>query len=177
MNATTITTGKIRLSYCHLFTPDKAPGSDTEKYSVSVIIPKEDKATIDRINQAVEEAKKLGSASKWGGKIPPRLHMPLRDGDLDRPEDPAYANSFFFNCSSRNQPAVVDLAIQPIINPSEVYSGCYGRVNVSFYPYDSNGNRGVAAGLNSVQKVADGEPLGGTAPSVMEAFGDEDLLD
>lgn len=179
MNATTITTGKIRLSYCHLFTPAKAPGSDTEKYSVSVIIPKSDKATINKINAAVEEAKKQGASSKWGGKVPSRLHTPLRDGDEDRPDDPAYADSYFFNCSSKNRPAVVDRDIQDILDPSQVYSGCYGRVNVNFYAFDTNGNRGIAVGLNSVQKIADGEPLGGAAPSANEAFKEDldDLLD
>lgn len=177
MNATTITTGKVRLSYCHLFTPVKAPGSDQEKYSVSVIIPKDDKETLLKIDKAVNEAKKAGQSSKWGGKIPAKLHAPLRDGDEDRPDDPAYADSYFFNCSSKNQPAVVDRGLQEIINPSEVYSGCYGRVNVNFFAYDTNGNRGIAVGLNSVQKLEDGEALGGAAPSVTEAFGDEDMLD
>lgn len=177
MNATTITTGKVRLSYCHFFTPVTAPGSDQAKYSVSVIIPKSDKETLAKIEGAINEAKKLGQSSKWGGKIPAKLHLPLRDGDEDRPDDPAYADSYFFNCSSKNQPAVVDRALQAIINPSEVYSGCYGRVNVNFYAYDTNGNRGVAVGLNSVQKLEDGEALGGAAPSVAEAFGDEDMLD
>lgn len=178
MNATTITTGKVRLSYCHLFTPAKALGSDAEKYSVSVIIPKTDKTTLNKVNAAIEEAKKTGATSKWGGKIPAKLHTPLRDGDEDRPDDPAYANSYFFNCSSKNKPAVVDTSLEEIINPAEVYSGCYGRVNVNFFPFDTNGNRGIAVGLNSVQKLADGEALGGSAPSVKEAFGDDDdLLD
>lgn len=179
MNATTITTGKIRLSYCHLFAPVKAPGSDTEKYSVSVLIPKTDKATIATINNAIEEAKKQGATKKWGGKIPAKLHTPLRDGDEERPDDDAYAGCYFFNCSSIKAPAVVDRNLQAIINPTELYSGCYARVNVNLFPYDSNGNRGVAVGLNSVQKLEDGEALGGAAPSVQEAFGsadDEDLL-
>ena len=176
MNATTITTGKVRLSFCHLFTPAKAPGSDKEKYSLSVIIPKTDKATINAINAAVEEAKKVGTTSKWGGKVPTKLHTPLRDGDEDRPDDPAYKNSYFFNCSSEKRPTVYDAALQEILDPTEVYSGCYGRVNVNFFPYDRNGNRGIAAGQNMVQKKSDGEPLGGGFVSAQEAFGDDDDL-
>lgn len=177
MNATTITTGKVRFSYCHFFTPVAAQGSDQAKYSVSVIIPKSDEETLKRIKTAIEEAKKAGQTSKWEGKIPAKLHTPLKDGDEEKPDDPAYANSYYFNCSSKNQPAVVDRALQPIIDPTEVYSGCYGRVNVNFYAYNFNGVKGVAAGLNSVQKLEDGQPLGGTAPSVAEAFGEDDMLD
>lgn len=178
MNETTVTTGKVRLSYAQLFTPKAAPGSTKEKYSVSVIIPKSDKKTIAKIEAAVNKAKELGKSSKWGGKIPANVKTPLRDGDIDRPEDPAYAGTFFFNCSSERKPGIVDAALNPILDPTEVYSGCYGRVNVNFYAYDSNGNRGVAAGLNHVQKIEDGEPLGGGV-SVATAFGefDEDLLD
>jgi len=175
MNDTTITTGKVRLSYAHLFTPTTAPGSDKAKYSVSIIIDKNDKATLDKINAAIEKAKQVGVVSKWGGKLPKNLKLPLRDGDTDR-DDTAYANSFFFNCSSERQPAVVDRGLNAILDPNEVYSGCYARVNVNFYPYDSNGNRGVAVGLNSVQKVSDGEMLGSGAPKVEDAF-KEDLED
>lgn len=177
MNANTITTGKVRLSYVHLATPVKAPGSDTEKYSVSIIVPKSDRATVNTINAAIEEAKKNGAASKWGGKVPPRLRTPLRDGDEDRPDDAAYADSYFFNCSSLKRPRVFDMNLQEILDSSEVYSGCYGRVNVTFYPYDVNGNRGIGVALNLVQKVADGDTLGGGAPSAAEAFGESDLLD
>lgn len=179
MNETTITTGKVRLSYAHLFTPTTAPGSDVAKYSVSVIIDKNDKATIDKLNAAIEKAKQVGIATKWGGKLPKNLHLPLRDGDAER-DDAAYENAFFFNCSSTRQPSVVDRSLNLILDPSEVYSGCYARVNVNLYPYDSNGNRGIAVGLNSVQKVADGEMLGGGAPKVEDAFADDfddDLLD
>lgn len=177
MNVNTITTGKVRLSYCHLFTPVAAPGQTTEKYSVSVIIPKTDVATINKINAAIEEGKKLGATSKWGGKIPAKLKTPLRDGDEEKPDDAAYANSYFFNCSSVKRPNVVDLELNEILDQTAVYSGCYGRVNVNFYPYDTNGNRGIAVGLNSVQKIADGEALGGSAPSLKEAFGADDFLD
>lgn len=116
--------------------------------------------------------------SKWGGKIPPNLKLPLRDGDIDRPEDEAYANSFFLNANSRQAPQVVDRHVQPILDQNEVYSGCYGAISVTFYGYNSNGNRGIAAGLGNIQKLRDGEPLGGrtNAADDFESADDDDFL-
>lgn len=148
-----------RFSYLHCWEPDSVNGGDP-KYSVSAIIPKSDTKTINAIKAAVEQAKK-DSVSKWGGKIPANLKLPLRDGDLDRPDDEAYANSYFFNANSRQAPQVVDARVQPILDQSEVYSGCYGKISVTFYGYNSNGNRGIAAGLGNIQKLRDGESLGG----------------
>lgn len=148
-----------RLSYANVWEPQSINGSEP-KYSVSVIIPKSDKATIQKIQQAVGQAKQE-AISKFGGKIPANLKLPLRDGDIDRPDDEAYANSYFINCNSKQKPQVVDQQVQPILDQTEVYSGCYGRVSVTFYGFNSNGNRGVAAGLGNIQKLKDGEPLGG----------------
>lgn len=147
-----------RFSYAHIFEPDSINGSEP-KYSVSCIIDKNDTETIAKIKKAVETAKEDGKG-KWGGKIPANLKLPLRDGDIDRPDDEAYAGSYFLNANSRQAPQVVDNRVQPILDQSEVYSGCYGRVSVTFYAYNSNGNKGVAAGLGNVQKLRDGEPLG-----------------
>lgn len=147
-----------RFSYAHIFEPESINGSEP-KYSVSCIIDKNDTETIAKIKKAVETAKEEGKG-KWGGKIPANLKLPLRDGDIDRPDDEAYAGSYFLNANSRQAPQVVDNRVQPIIDQSEVYSGCYGRVSVTFYAYNSNGNKGVAAGLGNVQKLRDGEPLG-----------------
>lgn len=147
-----------RFSYAHIFEPDSINGSEP-KYSVSCIIDKNDTETIAKIKKAVETAKEEGKG-KWGGKIPANLKLPLRDGDIDRPDDEAYAGSYFLNANSRQAPQVVDNRVQPILDQSGVYSGCYGRVSVTFYAYNSNGNKGVAAGLGNVQKLRDGEPLG-----------------
>lgn len=147
-----------RFSYAHIFEPDSINGSEP-KYSVSCIIDKNDTETIAKIKKAVETAKEEGKG-KWGGKVPANLKLPLRDGDIDRPDDEAYAGSYFLNANSRQAPQVVDNRVQPILDQSEVYSGCYGRVSVTFYAYNSNGNKGVAAGLGNVQKLRDGEPLG-----------------
>lgn len=148
-----------RFSYLYCWEPNAVNGSDP-KYSVSAIIPKTDTETIEKIKKAIEQAKQ-DAVSKWGGKVPGNLKLPLRDGDIDRPDDEAYADSYFFNANSRQAPQVVDKNVQQVLDQSEVYSGCYGRISVNFYGYNSNGNRGIAAGLGNIQKLRDGEPLGG----------------
>ena len=165
-----------RFSYLNCWEPNSVNGSEP-KYSVSAIIPKSDKKTIAAINAAIEQAKKE-SISKWGGKVPANLKLPLRDGDIDRPDDEAYKDAVFFNANSRQAPQVVDAHVQPILDQSEVYSGCYGKISVTFYGYNSNGNRGIAAGLGNIQKLKDGESLGGrsTAAEDFETEEDEDFL-
>lgn len=156
---TKVMTGKVRLSYAHLFEPHAIEGNEP-KYSVSVIIPKTDTETLKAIKEAVNEAKEQGK-SKWNGKVPPNLKTPLRDGDSERPDDEAYVNSYFLNASSKNKPGVVDQNVQAVIDATEIYSGCYARLTLNFYPFSASGNKGVAAGLGNVQKLEDGEPLGG----------------
>lgn len=165
-----------RFSYLHCWEPDSVNGGDP-KYSVSAIVPKSDTKTINAIKAAIEQAKK-DSVSKWGGKVPANLKLPLRDGDVDRPDDEAYAGCYFFNANSRQAPQVVDSKVQPILDQSEVYSGCYGKISVTFYGYNSNGNRGIAAGLGNIQKLKDGESLGGrtSAADDFQTEDDEDFL-
>lgn len=156
---TKVTTGKVRLSYAHLFEPHAIEGNEP-KYSVSVIIPKTDKETLTAIKEAVAQAKEDGKA-KWGGKVPANLKTPLHDGDVDREDDEAYAGCYFLNANSKNKPGVVDQNVQPIMDATEVYSGCYARLTLNFYAFAASGNKGIAAGLGNVQKLEDGEPLGG----------------
>ena len=165
-----------RFSYLHCWEPDSVNGGDP-KYSVSAIIPESDTKTVNAIKAAIEQAKK-DSVSKWGGKVPANLKLPLRDGDIDRPDDEAYAGCYFFNANSRQAPQVVDSKVQPILDQSEVYSGCYGKISVTFYGYNSNGNRGIAAGLGNIQKLKDGESLGGrtSAADDFQTEDDEDFL-
>lgn len=166
-----------RLSYAHIWEPDSINGSDP-KYSVSLIIDKKDTELIKRIRAAIELAKEEGKG-KWGGKIPANLKLPLRDGDIDRPEDEAYAGSYFVNANSKQAPQIVDRQVQPILDQSEVYSGCYARVSVTFFAYNSNGNKGIGAGLGNVQKIRDGESLGSrvNAQDEFEAVeGEDDFL-
>lgn len=148
-----------RFSYLHCWEPVGMDGNDP-KYSVSAIIPKGDVTTINKIKAAIEQVKKE-SVSVWGGKVPNNLKLPLRDGDTDRPDDEAYAGCYFFNANSKQKPQVVDNKVEPILDQSEVYSGCYGNISVNFYAYSTNGNKGIAAGLGNIQKISDGESLGG----------------
>lgn len=175
-NKTKVITGKVRFSYCNVWEPKSIEGS-TPKYSVSLIIPKSDTKTIADIKAAIEQAKKEG-ISKFGGKIPANLKYPLRDGDIDRPDDEAYANSYFVNANSTTRPGIVDKDVNPIFDQSEVYSGCYGRASIVFYAFNQNGNKGIACGLQNIQKLADGEPLGGKArpEDDFDTYDDDDFL-
>ena len=156
-----IVTGKVRFSYAHVFTPQASQEGGTPKYSVSIIIPKSDKETVEKINKAIEQAKEENKAV-WGGTVPKGLKGGLRDGDEEK-DDPAYANSYFINANSSQKPGVVDADLNAIIDASEFYSGCFGRASISFFAYNSNGSKGVGCGLNNVQKLEDGEKLGGAS--------------
>lgn len=164
-NETKVITGKVRLSYANIFEPKSINGSDP-KYSVSLIIPKSDKQQIAVIQEAIENAKERDK-SKWNGKVPANLKMPLRDGDEERPEDETYANSYFLNANSSKAPAVVGLEKDKAtgkaipLGEDEVYSGCYARASVNFYGFNAAGNKGIACGLANIQKIDDGERLGG----------------
>ena len=177
MNSTKVVTGVVRLSYANVWEPASINGSNP-KYSVSLIIPKSDTKTLDAINAAVDAAIKEGAA-KFGGKIPNKaaLKLPLRDGDTERDDD-NYAGCYFINANSKTAPQIVDKRVRPILDRSEVYSGVYAIVSLSFYAFNTNGNRGVACGLGNIQKVRDGEPLGGrtNAASEFETLDDEDFL-
>ena len=166
-----VITGKVRASFVHVFEPQSINGSEP-KYSCSLIIPKNDTVTIGKIREAIDQAKQEG-VSKWGGKIPANLKLPLRDGDIDRPDDPAYANSYFINATSQAQPGVVDRKRVKITDPLAIYSGCYIRAAINFYPFNTNGNRGIAVGLSNIQFWEDGEPLNGRT----KAEDDFDSLD
>jgi hypothetical protein len=157
---TKVVIGKVRLSYVNVFEARSIGDDERAKYSVSIIVDKEDKKSIAKIEAAVEAAKQEGKGL-WGGKIPKNIKLPLRDGDTDREDDEAYAGKLFFNASSNYKPEVIDRYKQPISDPDELYSGCYAYVSINFYPYDYNGSKGVAAGLNNIMKVAEGERLSG----------------
>lgn len=165
-----------RFSYAHVFEPTSVGDSGDKKYSVSCIIPKSDKKTIDLVKKALKAAYDEGVASKFGGRKPANCKQPLRDGDTDRSDDENYRNSMFLNASCKTRPGVVDINRQPITEQDEFYSGCYGYVSINFYPFNSKGNMGVAAGLNNVMKTKDGEPLGGrsTAENDFEGVDTDD---
>jgi len=158
--ATKVITGEVRFSYLHVFEPSAVGEGQDKKYSVSLIISKSDKKTLAAINKAIEASKEAGKA-KFGGKVPAVLKTPLRDGDLERPEDEAYADSYFLNANCSAKPGVVDKNLKPIMDQEELYSGCYGRASISFYAFNTSGNKGIACGLNNLMKTKDGESLGG----------------
>jgi hypothetical protein len=172
-----ITGTNTRLSYFHGWEPVSINGG-AEKYSVSVLIPKSDTETVNAINNAIDAAIEEGIA-KFSGKKPNKatIKLPLRDGDVER-DDEAYKGHWFINANSTTAPQIVDRTVKPILDKSEVYSGCYGRVSLNFYAFNSNGNKGVAAGLGNIQKIRDGEPLGGrtNAADDFTTLDDEDFL-
>lgn len=170
MNPTRVVTGEVRLSYANIFEAKSIQGGKP-KYSVSLIIPKSDTETLATIERAIDAAIDAG-IGKFGGKRPNKaaLKLPLRDGDIER-DDEAYANAMFVNANSTTPPQVVGTDLQPILDVSEVYSGCYARVSVSFYAFNTNGNKGIACGLGNIQKLRDGEPLGGNRISAEDDFG------
>ncbi len=169
-----ITTGKVRASYVHLFQPRTPDSGGEPKYSVTLLIPKTDTATINSIYVEMERAKQEGAQKAFNGNIPPQCRTPLYDGDGYRPSGEAFGEEcrgcMVITASAKQQPVIVGLDMQNIINPADVYSGCYIRANINFFAYNSNGNKGVGCGLNAVQKIGDGDPLGGRV-SVEEAFG------
>ena len=167
---TRIVTGKVRLSYANIWEPKSIQGG-APRFSVSLIIPKSDQATLTAINRAIDAAIEAGIA-KFGGKKPNKgaLKLPLRDGDVEK-DYPAYAGAMFLNANSKPPPQIVDENVAPILDRAEVYSGCYGRVSLSFYAFNTNGNKGIACGLGNIQKTRDGEPLGGGHVSAADDFG------
>ncbi len=164
-----------RISLANIWEPRSINGSE-EKYSVSCLIPKKDEKTIVCINKAVDAAKAAGKEKKWNGKTPPNLKMPLRDGDIERPDDENYAGHYFLNATSKDAPQIVDRRVQPITDPMECGSGDYCNVSVNFYPFNANGNRGIAAGLGNIQLVKHGDRLAGkaSAASDFDALEDDD---
>lgn len=174
INPTKVVTGVVRLSYANVWEPKSINGG-AEKYSVSLIIPKSDAKTLTAIQKVIDAAIEEGRG-KFGGKIPNKsaLKLPMRDGDIDRPDDEAYANCYFVNANSTTAPEIVDKSLNPILNRSEVYSGVYARVSINFYAFNSNGNRGIACGLGNIQKVSDGEPLGGKTSAADDFASDYD---
>ena len=178
-----VITGKdTRWSYANVWEAKSINGG-TPKFSVSLIVPKSDKVTVEKIKAAIQAAYEEGQAKLKGNgrSVPPltAIKTPLRDGDTERPDEPAYANSYFINANSATAPGIVDADCNPILSRSEVYSGVYGRASISFYAFNSNGNKGIACGLNNLQKIRDGEPLGGKASAASDFATDDadDFLD
>lgn len=172
-NPTKVVIGKVRFSYAQVFEPKAMEEGGKAKYSVSILIPKKDKVTVAKVQKAIAAAAEAGLSSKFMGKMPKEFDT-LKDGD-DK-EDEVYAGHFYLSAKSDNKPQVVDADLNHIIDADEFYSGCYGRASVNFYAYNFNGKKGIACGLNNLQKLEDGEPLGGGRSSAESDFGDDELM-
>lgn len=171
---TSVRLGEVRFSYTAVFQPKKNDDGTPSKYGVCIIIPKEDTETVNLVKEAIDAAKQRGKMEKWGGKIPANVKSCLRDGDIDREDDEAFAGCYFLNASSRNKPGVKmleDGVVSDALDEEDFYSGCYGAVTLDFFPYESSGNKGVGAGLNNVIKTRDGDRLSGGRSA------DEDFAD
>ena len=181
-NVTTkVKIGEVRFSYVHIFTPEAVAEGSDKKYSVSLIIPKSNKKLVAEIKTAIDAAIEAGVAQKFGGKRPLNLRSPLRDGDLEKADDDAYAGAYFINATSKTKPGVVKRVkingqnkLVEVVDEQDIYSGCYGIVSINFFPYNNAGNKGIGAGLNNVLKTNDGDYLGGRS-SAQTDFGGVNL--
>lgn len=178
MDSTKVVTGKVRFCYEHVFEPTAVNEGDTPKYSVCILIPKTDKVTLDKINKAIAAAKEAGKSkiADKNGRIPSTIKTPLRDGDDERADQPEYAGMYFINANSSRKPAIVDKDLNPIMNRDEFYSGCFGRASLNFYAFNVQ-SKGIACGLNNIQKLADGEPLAGGSSAAEDFGGDNEWND
>lgn len=175
MNNNTITIGEVRLSYVNVFEPQARPGSTDAKYGVTVLIPKSNTAAKAALDAAIAAAIEAGVGKCWNGVRPPQPAICVHDGDGPRPSDgqpfgEECRGMWVFTASSKQAPFIVDANVQPIIDKREIYSGVYGRVNVTFFAYNNSGKKGIGCGLNGVQKLRDGEPLSARV-TADEAFG------
>lgn len=177
LNSTKVVTGKVRFCYANVFEPTAMNDGDTPKYNVCILIPKSDTKTIDKIKKAIEAAKQAGKAklADKSGKIPSIIKLPLRDGDEERSDDEAFEGMYFINANSTRRPSLVDKELNPIMDKEEFYSGCYGRASINFYAFNVQ-SKGIAAGLNNLQKLEDGERLAGGS-SAEEDFGGDNAWD
>jgi len=165
-NKVKVVTGKVRFSYANVFVPKASMEGGTPKYSVSILIPKSDKEGVAKLQKAFEDCK-TSNAAFFGGSVPKMLKGGLRDGDVEK-EDEAYAGHYFINANSAQKPDIVDANREALFDQNDFYSGCYGRASVTFYPYNAQGSKGIACGLNNLQKLEDGEKLGGSSSAAAD---------
>ena len=167
-----------RLSYANIWEARQSMEGDKMQYSCCLLIPKSDTATVQRIQAMMAKIEAEAVGTKWGGKKPANLKQPLRDGDAERADEaPEYEGMYFLNCNSTQKPGIVDKDLNEILDPDEVYSGCWGRASINFFPFNTNGNKGVGVGLNNIQKLKDDDRLGAARASAESDFGGDDFED
>ena len=173
---TKVVTGKVRFCYCNVFEPTAMVEGQEKKYNIAILIDKSDTATLKKIQAGIDAAIEVGidKLKDKSGKVPAGLKTPLRDGDEDRSDDSAFEGKMFVNANSTRKPEIVNETLDPIMSKDEFYAGCYGRASISFYAYNTAGSKGIACGLNNLQKLEDGERLAGGS-SASDDFGDDDL--
>ena len=178
--STKVVTGKVRFSFVNIFEPRASQDGGDPKYSVTLLIPKSDKATMGKIKEAMEEARQNFCAKNGSSALPAKPSNTLHDGDGQKDNGDEYGpeckGHYVMTVSSKDRPVIVDAARNEILDRTEVYSGCYGRAAINFYGYNSHGKKGISAGLLSVQKLSDGEPFGtrGSADDFDDDYEDED---
>ena len=172
VTGTKLITNEVRFSYEHVMEPYQFDNQPEPQYQLCVLIPKSDTEGVKAVKEAIQNAINEGLEKKWSGKMPPNTWNPLRDGDAEHPEDDAFAGHYYLNAKSKQKPGVVDASRMPITDPTQIYSGCYGRVSVSFFPFKASGNNGIGVGLQNVQKLRDGDSLTGRA-SAQADFDDD----
>lgn len=176
--STKVVTGKVRFSFCHLFEPQEPQGGGEPKYSVTLLIPKSDKATMQKIEAAMKEARDNFCNKNGAAALPAKPVHTLHDGDGTRPGGepfgPECKGCWVITVSSKQKPVVVDAAGNAVLDPAEVYSGCYGRASINFFGYNRAGKKGLSAGLLAIQKLHDGEPFGtvGSADDFNDGYTD-----
>ena len=181
--STKVVTGKVRFSFCNLFEAKAAQGGGEPKYSVTLLIPKADTATVNKIKDAIAEARDNFCKKNGASALPAKPNHTLHDGDGVRdsgdPYGPECKGCYVITVSSKNKPVIVDNMRNEITVPGEVYSGCYGRASINFYGYSANGKKGVSAGLLSIQKLHDGEPFGtvGSADDFADGYQEGEDVD
>lgn len=162
--STKVVTGKVRFSFCHVWEPQEPQGGGDPKYSVTLLIPKNDSATVGKIKEAISDARESFCKRNGQSALPQKPNHTLHDGDGVRdsgdPYGPECQGCYVITVSSKQKPVLVDAMRNPITDPGEIYSGCYGRASINFYGYSNNGKKGISAGLLSLQKLHDGEPFG-----------------
>lgn len=170
--ATKVLTGEVRISYANLVTPRASQQGGEPKYSVTLLIPKTDTATLNDIAASMNAAYEDGVSRKWGGAHPQKKEL-LHDGDGLRPSGLPFGDEckghYVLTASTKNKPQVVGIDnINCELAPNDIYSGMYARVTLNFFPYDTSGSKGVGCGLGNVLKIRDGEPLAGGASAASD---------
>lgn len=177
--ATKILTGEVRLSYVNLVQPKASEDGATPKYSTVLLIPKSDTATLQKIKKAIAEAADAFRARNGQASLPTNPLTPIHDGDGSKPNGGDYGEEckgcWVINASSTIKPALYDSDGVELLDPNEIYSGCYGKALINFYGYN-NRRKGIGCGLLGVKKLRDGEPLGGIRVTADDFKDDDDDL-